>query len=343
MVGGGDYARSTFNRATRGRRQPGSTFKPFVYAAALERGFSPVSVLKNLDTVKAPAPGDPEWSPRNAEGDRPGELTLRAALIESNNAAAVDLQQRVGTGAVVKLASAAGMANLPAVPSLALGTGLVSPLELAEAYTIFPGGGERADARGLVSVTDAQGEEVLTRAVKKERVLAEPVAFQMLAMLRDVIDRGTGNPARTLGVRGAVGGKTGTTNEYHDAWFAGFSGSVVAVVWVGYDTPAPIGREAYAARVALPIWSDFMKRIARSRPAEPFPVPPGIHEQELCAVSYLRPVEECPTYVEYFKDVDEVPGALCPVHQGTLKQRATRAVQGFFRSLGGRLRGLFGR
>ena len=343
MVGGGDYARSTFNRATRGRRQPGSTFKPFVYAAALERGFSPVSVLKNLDTVKAPAPGDPEWSPRNAEGDRPGELTLRAALIESNNAAAVDLQQRVGTGAVVKLASAAGMANLPAVPSLALGTGLVSPLELAEAYTIFPGGGERADARGLVSVTDAQGEEVLTRAVKKERVLAEPVAFQMLAMLRDVIDRGTGNPARTLGVRGAVGGKTGTTNEYHDAWFAGFSGSVVAVVWVGYDTPAPIGREAYAARVALPIWSDFMKRVARSRPAEPFPVPPGIHEQELCAVSYLRPVEECPTYVEYFKDVDEVPGALCPVHQGTLKQRATRAVQGFFRSLGGRLRGLFGR
>ncbi|MFN7917056.1 MAG: PBP1A family penicillin-binding protein [Vicinamibacterales bacterium] len=343
MVGGGDYTRSTFNRATRGRRQPGSTFKPFVYAAALERGYSPVTVLKNLDTVKAPAPGDPEWAPRNAEGDHPGELTLRAALIDSNNAAAVDLQQRVGTSAVLKLASNAGLADLPGVPSLALGTGLVTPLGLASAYTIFPGGGERVAPRALTSVVDANGEAVLTRDISRERVLAEPVAFQMLAMLRDVVDRGTGNQARVLGVRGAVGGKTGTTDEYHDAWFAGFSSSIVAVVWVGFDTPAPIGREAYAARVAVPIWSDFMKRIARARPAQDFVVPPGIHEQEMCAVSYLRPVEECPTYVEYFKDIDEIPSALCPIHQGTLKQRATRAVQGFFRSLGGRLKGLFGR
>ncbi|MGC4083414.1 MAG: penicillin-binding transpeptidase domain-containing protein [Vicinamibacterales bacterium] len=343
MVGGGDYTRSTFNRATRGRRQPGSTFKPFVYAAALERGYSPVSVLTNLDAVKAPAPGDPEWAPRNAEGDRPGELTLRAALIESNNAAAVDLQQRVGVKAVINLASGAGLRNLPSVPSLALGTGLVSPLDLASAYTIFPGGGMRVEPRGLVSVVDDRGDQVFTQDVQSTRVLAEPVAFQMLAMLRDVVDRGTGSQARDLGVKGAVGGKTGTTDEYHDAWFAGFSSSIVAVVWVGFDTPAPIGREAYAARVAVPIWADFMKRVARTRPPQAFVVPPGIHEQELCAVSYLRPVEECPTYVEYFKDVDSVPSELCPIHRGTLKQRATRAVQGFFRSLGGRLRGLFGR
>ncbi|MFN8064037.1 MAG: PBP1A family penicillin-binding protein [Vicinamibacterales bacterium] len=343
MVGGGDYARSTFNRAVRARRQPGSTFKPFVYAAALERGFSPVSVLKNLDSVKAPAPGDPEWSPRNAEGERPGELTLRAALIESNNAAAVELQQRVGTGAVLKLASAAGMDNLPDVPSLALGTGLVSPLDLAAAYTIFPSGGERVEPRALLSVTNGQGEEVFTREVRKGRVLREQAAFQMLAMLRDVVDRGTGNQARILGVRGAVGGKTGTTDEYHDAWFAGFSSDVVAVVWVGYDTPASIGSDAYASRVAVPIWADFMKRIARAHPPQEFVVPPGMREQELCAISYLRPVEECPTYVEYFKDGDDIPSALCPIHRGTLKQRATRAVQGFFRSLGGRLKGLFGR
>jgi penicillin-binding protein 1A len=343
MVGGTDYMRSTFNRATRGRRQPGSTFKPFVYAAALSRGFSPVSVLDHLDRVTAPAPGDPEWAPRNAEGDAPDRLTLRAALMESNNAAAVDLQQRVGTSAVLRLASNAGLDNLPDVPSLALGTGLVSPLELTAAYTMFPGGGQMAQPRAIVSVADAQSEDVFDQAVRKRSVLSEQVAFQMLTMLRDVVDRGTATPARALGVRGPVGGKTGTTDEYHDAWFVGFSSSIVAGVWVGYDTPAPIGRDAYAARVALPIWADFMKRAARVRPAEPFAVPDGLRAEELCSVSYLRPVEQCPTYVEYFKDGDQIPTALCPIHKGTLKQRATRAVQGFFRSLGGKLKGLFGR
>jgi len=343
MVGGGDYMRSTFNRATRGRRQPGSAFKPFVYATALEKGFSPVSVLKDLDRVTAPAPGDPEWSPRNAEGEMPAALTLRAALMDSNNAAAVDLQQRVGTGAVLRLASDAGLNDLPDVPSLALGTGLVSPLDLATAYTIFPGGGERAEPRSLLSVTDAQGQEVYTEDIHKHRVLSAPVSYQMLSMLRDVVDRGTAAQARTLGVRGAVGGKTGTTDEYHDAWFVGFSNSVVAAVWVGFDTPAPIGREAYAARVAVPIWSDFMKRIARIRPPEPFAIPEGLHAEELCSVSYLRPVEQCPTYVEYFKEGDDIPSTLCPIHQGTFKQRTARAVQGFFRSLGGKLRGIFGK
>jgi penicillin-binding protein 1A len=342
MVGGGDYMRSTFNRATRGRRQPGSAFKPFVYAAALDHGYSPVSVLKDLDRVTAPAPGDPEWSPRNAEGDTPTALTLRAALMDSNNAAAVDLQQQVGTGAVLRLASNAGLNGLPDVPSLALGTGLVSPLELATAYTIFPGGGEIAEPRTLMSVADAQGEEVFSEQPRKRRVLSEPVAYQMLSMLRDVVDHGTGTQARTLGVRGPVGGKTGTTDEYHDAWFVGFSDSVVAAVWVGFDTPATIGREAYAARVAVPIWADFMKRIARAHPPQPFAIPDGLQAEELCSVSYLHPVQQCPTYVEYFKEGDQIPSALCPIHKGTLKQRASRAVQGFFRSLGGKLKGIFG-
>jgi 1A family penicillin-binding protein len=343
MVGGADYTRSTFNRATRGRRQPGSTFKPFVYAAALARGYSPVSVLHNLDTVKAPAAGDPEWAPRNAEGEAPTELTLRAALMESNNAAAVDLQQRVGTGAVLRLASNAGMDDLPDVPSLALGTGLVSPLELTAAYSMFPGGGEMAEPRGVTSVLDADGDEVFSREIRRRRVLSEPVAYQMLTMLRDVVDRGTGTPARALGVRGPVGGKTGTTDEYHDAWFVGFSNAVVAGVWVGFDTPASIGREAYAARVAVPIWADFMKRAARVRPPHPFAIPDGLQAEELCNVSYLKPVDQCPTYTEYFKEGDDIPTALCPIHKGSFKQRATRAVQGFFRGLGGKLKGIFGR
>ena len=195
------------------------------------------------------------------------------------------------------------------MPSLALGTGLVTPLDLTAAYTMFPGGGQVARPRGVVSVFDADGAQVLDRPVEREQVVAPPVAFQMVSMLRDVVDRGTGAPARALGVRGPVGGKTGTTDDYHDAWFVGFSTSVVAGVWVGFDQPAPIGRDAYGARVALPIWADFMKRTRTQLPPREFQVPPGIRVEELCSVSYLRPVDGCPTYTEYFKEGDEVPSA----------------------------------
>jgi 1A family penicillin-binding protein len=339
MVGGADYTRSTFNRATRSRRQPGSAFKPLVYAAALASGYSPVSVLSGLQSVSAP--GNPEWMPRNANEGQPDALTLRAALLESNNAAAVQLQQKIGTRGVVKLASDAGLENLPDVPSLALGTGLVTPLELTAAYTVFPGGGQVARPRGILSVVDADGDEVLAPPVDRRRIVSEQVAFQMVSMLRDVIERGTGASARTLGVSGVVGGKTGTTDGYRDAWFVGFSRSVVVGVWVGFDQPAPIGNDAYAARVALPIWAEFMKRTAKSFPATEFDVPGGLRQEDLCQVSYLRPVEDCPAYVEYFKEGDTIPSALCPIHRGTLKQRATRAVQGFLRTLGGKLFGVF--
>lgn len=339
MVGGANYARSTFNRATRSRRQPGSAFKPLVYAAALEHGYSPVSVLSNLGSVSAP--GNPEWSPRNAEGEQADALTLRAALIESNNAAAADLQQKVGSRAVLRLASDAGLNGLPDVPSLALGTGLVSPLDLTAAYTMFPGGGQVAQPRGMVSILDADGDEIFTHPVERERIIGEESAFQMVTMLRDVIDRGTGSPARALGVRGPVGGKTGTTDEYKDAWFVGFSSSIVVGVWVGFDQPASIGREAYGARIALPIWADFMKRTAQARPAAEFAIPDGVDAVELCNVSYLRPVEDCPVYTEYFKNGDGMPTQLCPIHRGNLKQRAARAVEGFLKALGKKIGGIF--
>jgi penicillin-binding protein 1A len=343
MVGGASYARSTFNRAVRSKRQPGSAFKPFVYAAALAKGYSPVSVLNNLQHVSVSVPGDPEWSPRNAEPENADALTLRAALLESNNPAAADLQQRIGTRTVLRLASDAGLNGLPDVPSLALGTGLVSPLDLTAAYTIFPGGGQLARPRGIIDVFDSGGRQVLDRPIEREAILSPEVAFQMTTMLQDVIDRGTGSPARALGVRGPVGGKTGTTDEYRDAWFVGFSSSVVVGVWVGFDQPTPIGREAYGARVALPIWADFMKRTARSLPAREFVAPDTMRTEELCRVSYLRPVEGCPTYTEYFKDGDDVPSQLCPIHRGTLKQRASRAISGFFHGLGSKIFGVFRR
>ena len=165
----------------------------------------------------------------------------------------------------------------------------------------------------------------------------------MTSMLRDVIERGTGASARALGVRGAVAGKTGTTDGYHDAWFVGYSSSVVVGVWVGFDQPAPIGRDAYGARVALPIWADFMKRTAKQLTAAEFPAPPGVHAEQLCSVSYLAPVEGCPLYSEYFKDGDTVPSELCPVHRGSLMERTQRAVGGFFRGLGGKIAGIFRR
>jgi 1A family penicillin-binding protein len=341
MVGGANYGRSTFNRATRARRQPGSAFKPFVFAAALAHGYSPVSVLKHLGSV--PAPQNPEWNPRNAHGEQPEELTLRAALLESNNAAAADLQRQVGGRAVLRTASDAGLEGLPDVPSLALGTGLVTPLDLTAAYTVFPGGGEVARPRGILGVFDASGSQVLDRAVSRTRVMTEPVAFQMVSMLRDVIERGTGRSAKDLGVRGAVAGKTGTTDDYRDAWFVGFSSSVVAGVWVGFDQPASIGREAYGAHVALPIWAEFMKRTARQFPAGEFAAPEGMHPVELCTVSYLKPVDGCPTYNEYLKEGDAAPTTLCTIHRGSFKQQTTRAVQSFFKAVGGKIAGLFRR
>jgi penicillin-binding protein 1A len=341
MVGGSKYVRSTFNRATRSKRQPGSAFKPFVYAAALEKGYSPVSVLTNLQKVSAPE--DPEWNPRNAHGEQLDRLTLREALMESNNAAAANLQQEVGSHAVLRLASDAGLPGLPDVPSLALGTGLVSPLDLTTAYTIFPGAGERVQPRGVIGVYDADGTQVFDQPIVRSRIIPADVAYQMTSMLRDVVDRGTGTAARTWGVRGPVAGKTGTTDQYHDAWFVGFSTSVVVGVWVGFDQPAPIGPDAYGARVAVPIWADFMKRVARTLPERDFPIPASLRGELLCSVSYLKPLEGCPTYTEYFKDGDAIPTQLCPLHTGTFKQQAARAVQGFFRALGSRIAGLFHR
>jgi 1A family penicillin-binding protein len=339
MVGGRNYNASPYNRAVRSRRQPGSAFKPFVYAAALEHGLSPVTVLDNLHSVTAP--GRQEWTPRNAEEGAPDEATLREALLESNNQAAVALQLRIGSGAVLSLASDLGLRDQPNVPSLALGTGLVTPMELTAAYAAFPNGGFAVTPRAIVRVLDANGGVVVENAVRRKHVLPEDVAFQTVTMLRDVVDLGTASSARSLGVRGAAAGKTGTTSEFKDAWFAGFTTSVVAAVWVGLDQPEPIGTEAFGARVALPIWADFMRRVARALPAEEFPVPPGLRPVELCRVSYLRPVDGCPTYIEFFKEGDDVPRRLCPIHQGSFKQEARRALDGIFSRVGRKILDIF--
>jgi 1A family penicillin-binding protein len=339
LVGGRDYQRSAFNRASRSRRQPGSAFKPFVFAAALERGMSPVSILTGLNRI-APQ-GPEEWTPRDVRDDAPDELTLRAALIESNNRAATALQQRVGSRGVLRLASDAGLRDLPDVPSLALGAGVVTPLALTTAYSVFPNGGFAIKSRDILRVRDAGGSTALQHEVDSERVISPEVAFQMVSMLSDALDRGTGAPARRLGVRFPSAGKTGTTNDFKDAWFVGFSSSIVAGVWVGFDQPNTIARDAYGSRYALPIWADFMQRASRVRPARAFERPAGLAEEPLCAITYRKPVDGCPLYTEFLKEGDEAPGRLCTLHPGSIRQRVTRTVEGWMAEMGRRARGIF--
>ena len=340
MVGGSDFAVTTFNRAVKSHRQPGSAFKPFVYAAALEHGLSPVSVLRGLHQVSVEA-SEGVWIPRDERTTDRDEMTLREALLESNNAAAVLLQQQVGTRPVLKLVTDLGVPNQPDVPSLALGSGLVTPLELTTAYAVFPNGGYRVKSRGIQSVENASGETVEYDHVEKERILTEDVAFQMVTMLEDVVSRGTGASARSYGLSGPIGGKTGSTNDYRDAWFVGFNSSVVVGVWAGFDQPQTIRQGGTGARIALPIWADFMRRVQRLVPARSFEAPADLEPHELCLISYQRPVDGCPTYVEYFKDGDSVPTQLCPIHEGSFKQEAQKAVGGLIRAIGKGIRGIF--
>ena len=325
IVGGRDFRESQFNRAARSRRQPGSAFKPFVYAVALDQGLSPVSELGGLASL-APQ-GKEEWTPRNASTHVEDRLIVRQAFFESNNRAAVALQQRVGARAILRLAGDAGLSNQPNVPSLALGSGLVSPLALTAAYAIFPNGGEAVEARAILRVLDHDGSVVLSEPVRRNRVLSPEVAFQMTTLMQDVIARGTGTTVQQGGLRKPVAGKTGSTNEFKDAWFIGYSPRVVVGVWVGFDQPATIRRDAFGGRIAGPIWADFMRRAGRTFGGGAFQVPSTLETDELCRVSFKQPVNSCPVYTEYFKASDGKPRQHCQIHEGTLRQRAQRAVE----------------
>ena len=217
------------------------------------------------------------------------------------------MQQRVGSRPILRLASHVGLRDMPDVPSLSLGTGLVTPLELTTAFAAFPNGGLAVAPRAIVRVLDADGGVALDHPVASERVLSVQTAFQMVSMLGDVVDRGTGAVVRRGGVSFPVGGKTGTTNDFKDAWFVGFSSNLVVGVWAGFDQPKPIG--AGCARVPLRR-ADLDRVHETGRPVrrpEAFDAPAGLKETTLCRVSYQRPVEGCPTYIEYLKPDDKVP------------------------------------
>jgi penicillin-binding protein 1A len=207
---------------------------------------------------------------------------------------------------------------------------------------MFPNGGSSVRARALTRVIDADGGVAFDNPARQDRVVSPEVAYQMVSMQQDVVYRGTASPARsTYGIRFPIAGKTGTTDDFKDAWFVGFTSSTVVGVWVGEDQPATIGREGYGARYALPIWSDFIKTAARKRGAREFTAPATMRDEMLCAVSYMKPVEECPTYTEYFKEGDAIPSRLCELHKGSVKQQIKRAVQGILGGIGRKLKGIF--
>ncbi len=322
LVGGRGFVQRGFNRASGARRQPGSAFKPFVYAAALAEGYTPATVVD--DSPVEVTDGSRVWRPVNFGGEYAGAVTLRRALMASANAATVRLSRAIGERRVVAQARRAGLrGELRPVPSLALGAAEVTPLELTAAYAPFANGGHRVEPSLIRRIELADGTE-LWRAPepKRERVLGEAEAFQITSMLRSVVDAGTGHYVRELGVRGPVAGKTGTTNNGADVWFVGYTPTVVASVWFGYDVPRPIARNASGGRLAAPAWAAFYRNGWVERgPESAWEPPAGLISRTIDAHTGDIANEWCPTtQEEWFKPGTE-PVRICPHHDAPLIDR----------------------
>ena len=310
LVGGRSFVESKFNRALYGKRQPGSAFKAIVYAAALNAGMTPATVIEDEPLEFQTQEGI--YRPTNSDQTFSGAVTLRTALRKSINSVAVQTGQAVGVDRIVALARAMGLEGpLPAVISLPLGSGEATLFEMVRAYSVFPNQGQLVQPLLLRRIEDKQGKMLYQAKPEVHQVLSPEVAFLMTSMLMDVVNRGTGTGVRAGGFQMPVGGKTGTTNDYRDAWFIGFTPEVVTGVWVGYDQPREIARRAYGARLAVPLWTAFMKKLPPS--TKKFSRPPGIVEQLICAETGLLATPDCDVIVEYFTQ-SNFPQELCPGH-----------------------------
>ncbi len=297
LAGGFNFYQSNFNRVLQANRQPGSSFKPFLYSAALERGFTPASVVNDAPVIVEGADLDQStWRPENFGGKFYGPTRLREALAHSRNMVSIRVLRAMGVPYAVEYAARFGFkpGQLPKVLSLALGSGSVTPLELARAYAVFANGGYLIEPYFMDRIVDAQGRvlmqaDPLTVCAQCEegvaphagqgrnapRVISAQNAYLMNSMLRDVIRVGTARRALEL-KRGDLAGKTGTTNDLRDAWFAGFNPELVAAAWVGFDNHAPLGDEETGGRAALPAWMRFMEAALKDVPEQPYPIPAGI-------------------------------------------------------------------
>jgi penicillin-binding protein 1A len=281
LVGGRDYAETEYNRALQNNRLPGSGFKPFVYYTAFEKaGLSPAAVFIDR-RVSIPIPGQAPWSPRNFSGDYEGPMVLKRALAHSVNSIAAQLVERTGPKAVIETARRCGIESpLAPVLSVALGTSGVSPLEMASAFATLATGGIRHDPFWIRRVEDSFGRVLEERIFAGRRTLDASIAYQVVDMMRAAVDEGTGVVVRQLGFQLPAAGKTGTTDEFNDAWFTGFTPTLSTSVWVGFDRGTSMrdaqGRGVTGARGAAPIWAEFMRKATEGEPQREFPVPPDI-------------------------------------------------------------------
>jgi penicillin-binding protein 1B len=317
MVGGRDYESTQFNRAVHAQRQPGSVFKPLVFLAAFEAARTAIDPI----TPISPVLDEPfewrydggSWQPANYRDTYFGQVTARRALELSLNAATARIANRVGLQPILEMAQRIGIESpLPPLPSVVLGAAEVTPLEVAQAYAVIANQGLKATLRAANKVVDRQGQIVERRPVAVELVVSPEAAYLVTHLMEGVLDRGTGRGVREHGFTRPAAGKTGTTNEARDAWFAGFTPALLTVVWVGFDDGAPLGLTG--AEAAVPIWTDFMQRATAAAPAAAFQPPSGVAMVRIDPYTGGIATAACPqTLVEAFWRGQE-PTTACPVH-----------------------------
>jgi len=275
MVGGYDFKRSEFNRALSARRQPGSAFKPIIYATAIERGLTPATIVVDSPIVFVDEEQQKVWRPENYESKFYGPISLREALVHSRNLATVKLLDRVGIKNVVEFAKRVGIQS-PLTPdlSMALGSSSVSLIELTSAYGVFADEGVRAEPMAVLSVTDSSGQVLEEHEPVANEVISKETAYVVTNMMEDVIQRGTGWRAKVL--NRPLAGKTGTTNDFTDAWFVGFTPNLAVGVWVGFDDVRSLGDREAGASAALPVWINFMRAAFEIVPETTFPIPENV-------------------------------------------------------------------
>ena len=317
MDGGRDYRQSQFNRVTQSHRQPGSAFKPITYLAALQETFDggPQHFLPTSYIDDQPFTwqfGETSWTPKNYKGRYFGRVTLEFALAESLNSATARLADEVGLDRVLAMAARVGFNNLPAYPSVILGGIEVEPLQLASTYAILANEGMEVQPYAVTAVVDQHGNVIEGHDLEAKQVLSPEVAYTIDFMLQQVINHGTGYGARKAGFMRPAAGKTGTTNDSNDAWFAGFTPNLLAVVWTGFDQKEALGLTG--AEASLPAWTDFMKQATAPRPEIDFAVPPGVVAEKVDPLTGYLAGPYCPVTMEGVFPKDMAPTQVCPFH-----------------------------
>ena len=314
MVGGNDFNESRYNRAVQSLRQPGSSFKPIVYATAMDNGASPCDSVNDAPiTMTDETSATGMWRPHNSEKNFEGMMTLRKALYRSKNIPAVLTASKYGLSAVVNYARAFGIRKAPlvAVPSLALGSVGATLLEMTSAYTVFPNGGTRIEPYMIESIEDKNGEVIEKNSKVESVVMKPPSAYLMVDMLKDVNLRGTGYKVTASGFNHPSGGKTGTTNDYTDAWYIGFTKHYTMGVWVGFDQAVSMGVGHTGGNYALPAWIGVMTKIHKGLPQKSFPVPAGVIGKGVCNITGKLAGEYCTEKTYCLYTTSNYPDEVC--------------------------------